>query len=79
MVAMKLFWVALAFMLVMATMAKAWDLDQEESDENSLEFPELRSLEADDDLSLEERRLYPYNTQECLQMNCISFIQQKVQ
>ena len=59
---MKLFWVALAFMLVMATMAKAWDLDQEESDENSLEFPELRSLEADDDLSLEERRLYPYNT-----------------
>ena len=62
MVAMKLFWVALAFMLVMATMAKAWDLDQEESDENSLEFPELRSLEADDDLSLEERRLYPYNT-----------------
>ena len=59
---MKLVWVALAFMLVMATMAKAWDLDQEESDENSLEFPELRSLEADDDLSLEERRLYPYNT-----------------
>jgi hypothetical protein len=61
MVAMKLFWVALAFMLVMATMAKAWDLDQEDSDENSLELPELRSLDADD-LSLEERKLHPYNT-----------------
>jgi hypothetical protein len=61
MVAMKLFWVALAFMLVMATMAKAWDLDQEDSDENSLELPELRSLDADD-LFLEERKLHPYNT-----------------
>jgi hypothetical protein len=59
MAAMKLFWVALAFMLVMATMAKAWDLEQD--DDDSLELPELRSLE-DDDLSLEARKLHPYNT-----------------
>ena len=62
MVAMKLFWMAMAFILVLATMAKAWDLAQEDSDEDSLELPELRSLEADDDLFFQARKLHPYNT-----------------
>jgi hypothetical protein len=53
---------AMAFMLVMATMANAWNRAQEDSDEDSLELPELRALEADDDLFFEARKLHPYNT-----------------
>jgi hypothetical protein len=53
MTAIKLFWMAIAFMLLLATMANAGPLAEDDDDnsaENALELPELRSLNAENSL-----------------------------
>jgi hypothetical protein len=65
MAAMKHFWMAIVFILVLATMAKTWDVAQDDDDEDSLEQPDLRAVERDQ-LFLEELKSYPHNTKTSL-------------